>query len=155
MDVNMINPVLLSFKEILPRIGFQSVEKQKISLLNSTFAYKGIILNVTMVGKIKGIILIGMDIENAKKFASKMMKGLEIVEFDALAQSAISEMGNMVCANTCTQFAKIDVQGLDISPPTLMMSTGISYVTLPVPQIIAIDFLCEGDILVKIYVGFG
>jgi chemotaxis protein CheX len=153
MDVNMLNPVLLSFKEILPQIGFQNVEKQKVSLLTSTFSYQGVILNIAMIGVIKGVILIGMEMEDAKKFASKMMMGMEVKEFDALAQSAISEMGNMVCANTCTQFTKIDVQGLDISPPTLMMSDGISKVTLPVPQIIAVDFLCD-DIPVNIYVGF-
>ena len=65
MDVNMVNPVLLSFKEILPQIGFQSVEKQKLSLLPSTFSYNGIILNISMVGKIRGVIMIGMDLEGA------------------------------------------------------------------------------------------
>lgn len=153
MDVNMVNPVLLSFKEILPQLGFQSVEKQKLSLLPSTFSYNGIILNISMVGKIKGVIMIGMELEGAKQFASKMMMGMPVAEFDAMAQSAISEMGNMVCANTCTQFAKIDVEGLDISPPTIMQSDGTSNVSLPVPQIVVIDFLCDG-IPVRIYVGF-
>lgn len=153
MDVNMVNPVLLSFKEILPQIGFQSVEKQKLSLLPSTFSYKGIILNISMVGIIKGVIMIGMAVDGAKQFASKMMMGMPVQEFDAMAQSAISEMGNMVCANTCTQFAKINVEGLDISPPTIMQSDGNSNVSLPVPQIVVIDFLCDA-IPVKIYVGF-
>jgi len=153
MDVNMVNPVLLSFKEILPQIGFQSVEKKNLSLLGANFSYQGIILNISMVGKIKGVILIGMDLEGAKKFASKMMMGMEVQEFDAMAQSAISEMGNMVCANTCTQFAKINIEGLDISPPTLMQSNEPANVTLPVAQVVAIDFLCD-EIPVKIYVGF-
>lgn len=74
-----------------------------------------------------------MSFEDAKRFASKMMMGMEVSELDSLAQSAISEMANMVCANACTQFSKADIGGLDISPPTLMMGTG-GMATLPVPQ---------------------
>ncbi len=81
-------------------------------------------MNVAVVGSIKGVLLIGMSFEGAKKFASKMMMGMEVRELDSLAQSAISEMANMVCANACTQFSKADIGGLDISPPTLMMGTG-------------------------------
>ena len=81
-----------------------------------------------------------------------MMMGMEITEFNDLARSAISEMGNMVCANAFTQFGKIDVAGLDISPPTLLMSDVEGQVTLPVPKTITIDLLCD-DIPVKLHVG--
>ena len=151
MDVNMINPILTAFAEVLPQIGFQKVDKKKVSLVGSTFNYDGVLLNIAMIGSIKGVILIGMDFNGAKSFASKMMMGMEVAEFDKLAQSAISEMGNMVCANACTQFAKIGTSGLDISPPTLMMGKG-GQATLPVPQAIVIEFECDG-IEVKVYVG--
>lgn len=151
MDVNAINPILASFTEVLPLLGFSQVTKKKVSLAGSTLAYDGILLNVAVVGSIKGVLLIGMSFEDAKKFASKMMMGMEVSELDSLAQSAISEMANMVCANACTQFSKADIGGLDISPPTLMMGTG-GMATLPVPQAIVIDFDCDG-IEVKLYVG--
>jgi chemotaxis protein CheX len=150
MDVNIINPILSAFTEILPQIGFQKIEKKKVSLVGSTFDYDGVLLNIAMIGSIKGVILIGMSVDGAKSFASKMMMGMEVAEFDKLAQSAISEMGNMVCANACTQFSKIDIGGLDISPPTLMIGQGQA--TLPVPQAIIIDFTCD-NIDIKIYVG--
>lgn len=153
MDVNMINPILTAFSEILPQIGFQNIEKKKVSLGSSTFDYDGVLLNIAMLGSLKGVILLGMSFDNAKKFASKMMMGMEVTEFDKLAQSAISEMGNMVCANACTQFTKMDINGLDISPPTLMMGNG-GQATLPVPQTIVIDFDCDG-IEVRVYVGLG
>lgn len=151
MDVNMINPILLAFAEILPQIGFQSVEKRSVSLIGSTLDYEGVLLNIAMIGSIKGVILIGMDLPSAKKFASTMMMGMEVDTFDKLAQSAISEMGNMVCANACTQFSKINIHGLDISPPTLMVGQG-GQATLPVPKALNINFLVDG-IEVKVYVG--
>jgi chemotaxis protein CheX len=150
MDVTLINPFLAAFTEILPQIGFQQVEKNKVSLVGSTFSYNGILLNIAMVGSIKGVVLIGMSSDEAKRFASKMMMGMPVNEFDKIAQSAISEMGNMVCANACTQFSKLEINGLDISPPTLMMGQGQA--TLPVPQAIVIDFNCD-DIAIKVYVG--
>jgi len=151
MDVNMINPILCAFAEIIPQIGFQTVQKKNLSLVGPTFTYDGVLINLSVIGPIKGVIMIGMDNDSAKRFASKMMMGMEVVEFDKLAQSAVSEMGNMVCANACTQYSKIGVTGLDISPPILMIGQG-GQATLPVPQTIVIHFLVD-DINIKVYVG--
>lgn len=151
MDVNVINPILAAFTEILPQIGFQKIEKKNISLVGPTFNYDGVLVNLAVVGSIKGVILIGMDLDSAKRFASTMMMGMEVTDFDALAQSAVSEMGNMVCANACTQFSKVGIEGLDISPPTIMISQG-GQATLPVPQTIVIHFAVD-DIEIKVYVG--
>ena len=151
MDVNLINPILVAFADILPQIGFQKVEKKSISLVGSTFTYDGVLINLAVVGSIKGVIMIGMDLDSAKRFASAMMMGMEVTDFDSLAQSAVSEMGNMVCANACTQFSKVGIDGMDISPPTLMISQG-GQATLPVPQTIVIHFLVD-SIHIKVYVG--
>lgn len=151
MDINIINPLILSFTEILPQIGFQSVERRSISLVGSTLDYDGVLVNISLVGMLKGAILIGMSLDSAKKFASIMMMGMPVVDFDSLAQSAISEMGNMVCANACTQFSLAGVTGLDISPPLLLIGHN-GQATLPVPQTIAIRFLVDG-IDINVYVG--
>lgn len=151
MDVNLINPILSAFAEIIPQIGFQSIEKKNISLVGSNFNYDGVLINLSVVGSLKGVVLIGMDLESAKRFASIMMMGMEVTEFDSLAQSAVSEMGNMVCANACTQYTKIGINGLDISPPTLLIGQG-GQVTLPVPQTIVVHFLVD-DINIKVYIG--
>jgi chemotaxis protein CheX len=151
MDVNMINPILAAFADVLPQIGFQNIEKKGVSLTGTTLNNSGVLLNIALLGKLKGIIMIGMDIESAKRFASKMMMGMEVAEFDSLAQSAVSEMGNMVCANACTHFSKIGLGGLDISPPTLMIGDGVM-ATLPVPQIIVVNFCVDG-IDIQVYIG--
>jgi chemotaxis protein CheX len=151
MDIKIINPLIASFTEILPQIGFQSAEKQSISLVGSTLNYDGVLVHISLVGILKGAIIIGMSLDSAKHFASKMMMGMTVAEFDSLAQSAISEMGNMVCANACTQFSKAGISGLDISPPLLLIGRN-GQATLPVPQTIAINFLVD-NIEVKVYVG--
>ncbi len=151
MDVKHINPILTAFSEIIPQIGFDSIVKTKIALLGSSVEYSGILIDIGLYGSIKGVVLIGMSIESAMTFASKMMMGMEVSSFDSLAQSAISEMGNMVCANACTQFNNVGISGLDISPPTVMISD-FGTATLPANQVILISFIVDG-IDVNVYVG--
>ncbi|MBU2700120.1 chemotaxis protein CheX [Sporomusaceae bacterium BoRhaA] len=151
MDVNIINPILSAFNEIIPQIGFQTIRKTNITLVGSTFNYSGVLINLSVIGSIKGVILIGMDLNSAKRFASKMMMGMEVNDFDTLAQSAVSEMGNMVCANACTHYSQVGIDGLDISPPTLMVGQG-GEATLPVPQTIVVHFLVD-DIEIQVYIG--
>jgi chemotaxis protein CheX len=151
MDVNLINPILDSFSETLPQIGFQSVERKNLSIVNNVLKNTGVIVNIALIGQIKGVILIGMSIDSAKNFASKMMMGMEVLEFDDMAQSAVSEMSNMVCAGACTRFYSMNIKGLDISPPTLIVGTGVD-IKLPVPSVIDIQFMAD-DIPVNLYVG--
>lgn len=147
----MINPVLEAFASILPQIGFQTVEKKGIALADPNLDYQGILINIGVIGPLKGTILIGMNIDSAKSFASKMMMGMEVPELDNMAQSAISEMGNMVCANACTNFTKAGINGLDISPPTLLIGEN-GKVRLSVPKVIVVTFNVDG-IDIKVYVG--
>jgi len=151
MDINLIDPLIVSFTEILPQLGFQSVEKRDISLIGTTLEYDGVLVHISLVGMLKGAILIGMSLDSAKYFASKMMMGMTVAEFDPMAQSAISEMANMICANACTQYSKAEIIGLDISPPLLLMGSNIQ-ATLPVPQTFQIHFSVD-SIDINVYVG--
>lgn len=151
MDVNVINPILGAFADVLPQIGFKNVIRKEVSLVEADVDNTGVLVNIALIGQLKGIILIGMDLCSAQQFASTMMMGMEVAAFDALAQSALSEMGNMVCANACMKFTDAGVGGLDISPPTLMISEG-GKVMLPVAKAIAVHFDVDG-LAVAIYVG--
>lgn len=108
MDVNSINPILQAFAEILPQIGFQEITKKGIALEGATLQNPGILINIGVMGPLKGAILIGMSIDDAQLFASKMMMGMPVCDLDELAQSALAEMGNMVCANACSLFSPSD-----------------------------------------------
>lgn len=151
MDIKLIDPLIVSLTEILPQLGFQSVEKRDVSLIGTTLEYDGVLVHISLVGMLKGAILIGMSLDTAKYFASKMMMGMTVAEFDPMAQSAISEMVNMICANACTQYSKVEINGLDISPPLLLMGSNIQ-ATLPVPQTFQINILVD-SIDVNVYLG--
>ena len=106
---------------------------------------------VGVMGPLKGAILIGMSIDDAQQFASKMMMGMPVSDLDELAQSALAEMGNMVCANACSLFSQAGTVGLDISPPSLLVGKG-AHVRVSVSQMVVVNFSADG-IAVDIYAG--
>ena len=57
--------------------------------------------------------------DDAKKMASTMMMGMPVEEFNEMAQSAISELVNMLTANVATNFSRDNIN-VDISTPTLI-----------------------------------
>ncbi len=151
MDVNRINPILDAVAGTLPQLGFQTVEKKAVTLNDHVLSWRGVMITIGMLGSVKGSIAIGMEMDSACRFASTMMMGMEVNELDELSQSAISEMANMVCANACTRFSQIGVNGVDISPPVMLVGAG-GKVTLPVPKVISVAFWVD-DISVDIHIG--
>lgn len=151
MDVNIINPILAAFTDILPQVGFQNISRKGITLSKATVVNPGAMVNIGMVGSIRGAILIGMDLEGAKQFASRMMGGMAVGELDEIAQSAISELGNMVCANACIKYSQTGVLGLDISPPTLLLGKN-GQIKLASASVIVVNFLVDG-VPVDLFVG--
>lgn len=151
MDVNRLNPILEAVAATLPQLGFQTVARQGVALSGPVIAWRGVVINIGMLGSVKGTVAIGMEREAACRFASVMMMGMEVLTLDEMAQSAISEMANMVCANACTRFSQAGVSGVDISPPVLLVGEG-GKVTLPVPKVISVAFRVD-DIPVDIHIG--
>jgi len=119
MDVNYINPILSSFTNVMPQLGLANVEKKGLTLKGRFIESPGVVIIVGIVGDIRGNVIYGLSIEDAKKIASTMMMGMPVPEFDELAQSAISELTNMLTANVATNFSKDNIN-INISTPTLV-----------------------------------
>jgi chemotaxis protein CheX len=119
MDVNYINPILSSFANVMPQLGLPSVEKRGISLKGRFIESPGVVIIVGIIGDIKGNVIYSLSLKDARRIASTMMMGMPVNEFDELAQSAISELTNMLTANVATNFSKDDIN-INISTPTLI-----------------------------------
>ena len=119
MDVNYINPILSSFANVLPQLGLANVRKKGISVKSKFIESPGVVIIVGIVGDIRGNVIYGLTLEDAKKIASTMMMGMPVNEFDELAQSAISELTNMLTANVATNFSNDNIN-INISTPTLV-----------------------------------
>jgi chemotaxis protein CheX len=119
MDVNYINPILNSFASIMPQLGLANVGKKGMSLKGRLIESPGVMIIVGIIGDIQGNVIYGMSLDDAKKIASTMMMGMPVDEFNELAQSAISELTNMLTANVATNFSNDNIN-INISTPTLI-----------------------------------
>ena len=141
MDVNIINPILESFVNVMPQLGFANVEKKGISLKGKYIECTGVEVIIGITGDIKGSIIYGISEEDAKKIASQMMMGMPVNELDELAQSAISELINMLTANAATIYSK-ESRSVDISTPTLIRGEFVTNAT--VEKIICVEMNIDG-----------
>lgn len=124
MDVKYVNPFLSSFKNVMPQIGFEKVERGKVSIKEKDLITSGVLTIVGIVGDLKGNIIYSLDTNSAKQIVSKMMMGVEIDEFNEMAQSALSKLSNMLTANASIEFSNMNIN-MNISTPTLMYGENI------------------------------
>ncbi|WP_294377375.1 chemotaxis protein CheX [uncultured Clostridium sp.] len=125
MDVKHINPVIESVTTIMPQLGFAQVSKKGISLKGKNIKSPGVVIVIGLIGDVKGNIIYGLSIDDAKKVASQMMMGMPVDDFNEMAQSAISELVNMLTANVATNYSKNGIN-VDISTPTLVQGEFIA-----------------------------
>lgn len=151
MDVKLINPFVDAFLNVMPQLGFQEIKKQNVSLKGKNLKSQGVMLNIGIVGDIKGNVVYCLDIEGAKKIASTMMMGFPVNELDDMAQSAISELSNMLTANASTNFAENGVN-INISTPTMIFGNDFE-AKMNTDKVICINILVD-DIPIEINTAF-
>jgi chemotaxis protein CheX len=125
MDVRKIEPFLSAMNSVMPGLGFQQVKRGRLSVSDSNkIASLGVMVVIGLTQQIRGNIAYNMTEDSAKRIASKMMMGMPVESLDAMAESAIAELGNMLAANAAMI---LEQQGtrLEISPPTVI--TGQSF----------------------------
>jgi chemotaxis protein CheX len=119
VDVKYINPFLDSFMNIMPQLGINNIKRGKLSIKGKSIESPGVIIILGIIGDVRGNVIYGTSLECAKKIASTMMMGMPVKELDEMAQSAISELTNMLTANAAISFSNEGIN-IDISTPTLM-----------------------------------
>lgn len=125
MDAKKYAPFVDAFAEILPQLGFQAVKRGNLALKEKLMATRDVTAILGLTQKIRGNVAYGMAEDTAKNIASIMMGGMPVENFDEMAQSAISELANMVTANAAISLENIGLE-TNISPPTLIVGKNIT-----------------------------
>lgn len=119
MDVKYINPFIDAVLNIFPQFGMGDIQKNKISLKGREIQSTGVMIMLGLIGDVKGNVIYSLTEDGAKKIASAMMMGMPVESLDELAQSAISELTNMLTATAATGFSNEGIN-VNISTPTLV-----------------------------------
>ena len=118
MDAKLVNPFIDAFMTVLPQIGFQEPARAAMTVKDKMTQSLGVTIIVGFTKQIRGNVVYNMSEDTAKYFASTMMMGMPVENFDEMAQSAVSEMSNMLTANAATNLAAMGLE-VDISTPSL------------------------------------
>ena len=118
MDAKLVNPFVDAFTTVMPQLGVAEPKRAKMGVKTKNAVSLGVSVIVGFTKQIRGNVVYNMSEDTAKFIASTMMMGMPVAEFDAMAQSAISEMSNMLTANAATNLTGMGLE-VDISTPSL------------------------------------
>ena len=122
MDAKLINPFVDAFTTVIPMLGFPEPKRTKLYAASSRVRSLGVSMLVGFTKQIRGNVVYNMSEDTAKFIASTMMMGMPVEAFDEMAQSAISELSNMLTANTATNITGLGLD-VDISTPSLTVGS--------------------------------
>jgi chemotaxis protein CheX len=143
MDVASIAPFLDAVVKIMPQLGFQNVTRGRMSVSDlSKITSRGVLVIVGLTRQLSGTVVYNLTEEGARKIASQMMMGMPVEAFDAMAESAISELGNMLAANAAMIFEQQGTN-VDISPPTIVVGNSNTSTAMNLRRII-IEVIIDG-----------
>ena len=145
MDARFINPVIDAFREILPQLGFVDIQRGKLSMGSNSVESLGVTVIIGMTKDLRGSVAYNMSEATAMTIASTMMGGMPVAQFDELPQSAISELVNMVTANSAIRFEQLGMQ-VDISPPSLVVGSDFRARLLQ-EKFLVIEMLADGNLI--------
>lgn len=111
-----------AFQGVMPQLGVEDIRLKDIEDAGNHIHAPDVVCIIGIIGDLRGNVIYAMDTDAAKKIAGTMMGGMELDEFDEIAQSAISELGNMLAANACTELSLVNIK-VDVSTPTLLIGS--------------------------------
>ncbi|MBG9794602.1 chemotaxis protein CheC [Paenibacillus dendritiformis] len=139
MKAEWIHPFLQSACTVIEQVVQVRPERGELEMLSWSGSHD-LRIQIGMTGQLSGHVLFGLNEDVAIKMASAMMGGFPLEALDAIGESAISELGNMISGNATTLMYN---QGLrvDITPPQLLVSSNSG----PIQQAMAVPLII-GDI---------
>lgn len=152
MRVEFVNPFLSAGSDVLIQFVGGSIEQGQLSVRTAIFTSQEISIVVGVSGQVKGQVIYGMSTVTAAKIASAMM-GSELVSFDEMAMSAISELGNIISGNAMSLLSEAGFT-CDITPPTIVRGVNVQLATQTPALLVPLATTCGNvDISVALQEG--
>jgi chemotaxis protein CheX len=134
MRAEFINPFLQAATEVLESELGSAPARGSIGLQRSAYTSDDVTAVVAVTGEIAGMVMFAMTQETARAMVGRMM-GQEFPELDALAQSGIAEIGNVITGRAAILLAEAGFPS-DLAPPMLLVGRGTMISTLDVQRLV-------------------
>jgi chemotaxis protein CheX len=134
MRAEFINPFLQAATEVLESELGSTPTRGSIGLQRSAYTSDDVTAVVAVTGDVAGMVMFAMTEATARAMVSKMM-GQDFDEFDALAQSGIAEIGNVITGRAAILLAEAGFPS-DLAPPMLLVGRNTMISTLDVQRLV-------------------
>jgi chemotaxis protein CheX len=134
VKVEFVNPFIQAATEVLEAELGAEAQRGNLRLQKSAFTTDEVTALVGVTGTVSGMVLYSMSQSTALSIVSRMM-GQEFAEFDALAQSGIAEIGNVITGRAAVLLADAGYPS-DLAPPMLIVGRGTMISTLDVQRLV-------------------
>ena len=134
MRAEFINPFLQAASQVLESELGSAPKRGNIGLQRSAYTSDEVTAVVAVTGQVQGMVLFSMAEKVARGMVGVMM-GQEFPEFDALAQSGIGEIGNVITGRAAVLLSEAGFPS-DLAPPMLIVGKGTMLSTLDVQRLV-------------------
>lgn len=134
MRAEFINPFLQAATEVLETELGSAPRRGSVGLQRSAYTSDEVTAVVAVTGSIAGVVMFAMTEATARAMVSRMM-GQDFEEFDALAQSGIAEIGNVITGRAAVLLSEAGFPS-DLAPPMLLVGRNTLISTLDVQRLV-------------------
>jgi chemotaxis protein CheX len=141
VKVEFVNPFIQAATEVLEsELGAQA-ERGNLRLQKSSITTDEVTALVGVTGTVSGMVMYSMSQETALGIVTRLMKQ-NFADFDALAQSGIGELGNVITGRAGVLLSEAGYPS-NITPPALVVGKGTMVTTLDLNRLV---FPLETDV---------
>jgi chemotaxis protein CheX len=148
MKAEYVNPFLLASHSVLEMVLGARPVQGALAAQPNTFTTQPCCVVCGVTGQVQGQVIYGMSLATADNIVGAML-GQPIDSFDALASSALGELGNMISGNAL-QFLAEAGWICDITPPTVMRGPDVKITTISIPAIVVTMTMDHGELFITI-----
>jgi len=134
MKVEFVNPFVQAATEVLESELGGETQRGNLRLQKSAFTTDEVTALLCVTGTVTGMVLYSMSQETALGILSRMM-GSQVDDFDAVAQSGIGELGNVITGRAGVLLADAGYPS-NITPPALVIGKGTMVTTLDLNRLV-------------------
>lgn len=134
MTVDVLNAFLAAAANSMAKEVQSAIKRTGLHMDTSEHVTDEVTVYLSMVGSVRGMVLVGMSLQTARSMASTMV-GEDQEELTEMGLSALAEMGNLIAGGACIELEKVGLAA-DITPPTIMIGPRSRLTTLAVPRFV-------------------
>ncbi len=153
MDVKLLNSFIDAVFQVFREVANLELKKERVQFYEEGHKFNADVATLLgFTGSLKGQLVISLNEKIAKGFASAILMGVPVEEFNELAESGVCEMVNMVGGKA---LANLLEQGYtcDLSVPSIVRGKMVEIGFVPKTPMFAADFSSDwGPIRIMIMV---